>query len=321
MKKSAKTRIIVWSIVSVVLTATLILSAVFMPKTNVGDIISGVFDYMNDDYDENFDNHVFTGSLDQEFDPAQVKDIEVNWAAGKIVFAKSDSDKIKVYEKTSGELKDRDKMQCIVKDDGTLEINCTKGGRVFFGLNFSSVLKKSLTVELPQNCNLSDIEINCASANIEASQIQAEALKVNTASSNVNITDCTLEDIKLDGASGKIELNSDITGDVKVNSVSGKVIVNGNCKSIDLTSVSGKVEFNGTKLNKANVETVSGDVELNLPQDISGFTAEFKSTSGDFESDFETTRQNKNYNYKDGSIEIDVQTVSGSLKINKSISN
>ena len=62
-------------------------------------------------------------------------------------------------------------------------------------------------------------------------------------------------------------------------------------------------------------DTVSGDLNLISAEEVKGFTADFDSTSGDFECSLVTTIKDGAYVYGDGSLKIEMDSTSGDLII------
>lgn len=87
-----------------------------------------------------------------------------------------------------------------------------------------------------------------------------------------------------------------------------------NAKVVELDSVSGNTNLSfATQPRDIEIESVSGDINIGLPSDISGYTILKDSVSGDVNAnDFGDTLY-----YGDGYTQIDVDSVSGNLNINK----
>ncbi|MCI8349024.1 MAG: DUF4097 domain-containing protein [Firmicutes bacterium] len=89
-------------------------------------------------------------------------------------------------------------------------------------------------------------------------------------------------------------------------------------KEIDLQSVSGNINAalqSGAK--EINLDSVSGNFNINIPD--TGFEVDFDTISGEIGSDFENLKISKHseFIYGDGSMDIDGDTVSGSIYIGK----
>ncbi len=123
-------------------------------------------------------------------------------------------------------------------------------------------------------------------------------LKLNIVSASVNCKGVNIDKFDSDSVSGTIDLEADKFGAINMNTVSG---------SID---VRGAIE------RSFDSDAVSADVTLNLPEGT-GFSASLNTTSGTFSSDFEYTGEKKNYKSGDGKLDIDCDSVSGRLKVNK----
>ncbi len=97
--------------------------------------------------------------------------------------------------------------------------------------------------------------------------------------------------------------------------VSGSTRVTGSIGEADMGSVSGGLTLApGANLNKADLESVSGSATIELPEN-DGFSVRHSSVSGGFNCDFETSTSKNSAVYKNGGADIDVETVSGGIKV------
>ena len=143
--------------------------------------------------------------------------------------------------------------------------------------------------------------------------------------------------------SGDVTID-DVQGPMRLKTVSGDASVRGFAGAVDANSVSGEVSFQASRLRGASVVTVSGDVELDgdLEGDddhriktISGdvdlgvagasYTIEFRSMSGDVETELEADvtregRRDKTVRIGSGATRVRVKTVSGDLRIKRAMS-
>lgn len=113
--------------------------------------------------------------------------------------------------------------------------------------------------------------------------------------------------IKLPKDMELVKLNLEIvSSNINANDLKAKVV--------ELDSVSGNTNLSfATQPRDIEIESVSGDINIALPSDISGYTILKDSVSGDVNAnDFGGTLY-----YGDGYTQIDVDSVSGNLNINK----
>lgn len=146
--------------------------------------------------------------------------------------------------------------------------------------NFNNV-KKELKIVIPKNLNLKKFEMDMVSSVCKLDGINAK-------------------DIKIDGVSGDVEMINCFTD------------------AMELNTVSGALNYTGNINNSVKADTVSGDINLNLPADT-GFKAKISAVSGRFDSDFDYTGEKNKYQCGDGSLNIEMNAVSGSLRVKKQV--
>lgn len=131
-------------------------------------------------------------------------------------------------------------------------------------------------------------------------------LTISVTSSSVSILDVSAEELDLSSVSGSF----DITGafdEVDVETTSGTVNFSGSFRSGSFDSMSGSMYVTTQSAPETiRADSVSGTVSLTLPEHV-GYTVDFDTISGSFDSD--------RYTHGDGSSEIRVETVSGTLSI------
>lgn len=317
MKKSAKNRIIIWSVVSVILIGILISGISLFNHFTLGKIQIGVFEIGTDF--SNFER----GNAD--FDYNDIKNIHINWKSGSVNIKESSTDRIKIYEDTVSE---NDRMYYNLVGNGTLEIY-DKKDFTLIGFEFNSK-NKNLTVEVPHKALLYDTEVSTASANIEVTDLYSQNMTLSTASGNIEISNIKGTNLELDTASGFITTDKCDYSDIETNSVSGNTTINAyaSCVSFGANSVSGEVEVYfddiykdnkpvDCKLKEIDVSAVSGSVEVNLPTKIEGFNAELESVSGAKIVNFNGAQYDDKTVYGNGKTDIDIETVSGRIEINR----
>jgi len=217
-----------------------------------------------------------------------VTSIEVSWISGDISILGSEQDFVSFVEVPKYDLEENQKLHYLVENE-TLYIQCAAAGSYE-----SRYLEKDLTIKVPKNSSLNNLNLETVSSPLTVTEISAK-MDIDMVSGNININKCAGAKLDVDSVSGKVDIKD--------------------CdfKSIQVNNVSGKVELNNlSATDYLTVDVVSGNVYLEV-KELTGFKIEFDSTSGKVHSDLEL-KQNGNVSiYKDGSREFDVETVSGSL--------
>ncbi len=315
MKKSARNRIIIWSVVSFVLIAVLI-SGLFVSRS-FGRISFGII-HPNVDFSE-----YKTGNA--EFEADSVKSLNINWTSGNVEIIEVKGDSVKIYEESQAE---EDKMYYRL-DGGKLTVYDSKKVFNLFSFDlFTNRRSKKLTVEIPKTLELSGIDVNTASADVNADDINAEDISVNCASGDILLSNVSSGSISMNNVSGSSYAQKSKCSEIDVNTVSGDTNIStySDCREIDVQSVSGGIELNVQdiytddkvkpwKLGSIDAESVSGGINLNFSEGIKGFSAELGSVSGSKTVNFDTLQKDDKYVFGDGSVKINLDTVSGGIEI------
>ena len=280
MKKYAVLRIVLFSI------AILVLVGILIAGLSAG-ISSGHFSISlgNTPIDG---TAASSGSVSAD----EVRNIEIEWAAGSITIQPGDTDVITFSET---EVSD-EKNKMIWKQDGdTLAIQFCQS-QVFFGISFDQ--SKDLTITVPQDWICNDLDIDSASAEVE-------------------INDLTIRKMDFDGASGICTFNNCDINELSVDTASGDVEFSGTLNTLDCSAASAKCTLllKNTP-RQIDVDTMSGDLDITLPADC-GFTVTMDAMSSDFTSDFDTTSSNGTYTHGDGNCRISIDAMSGDVAIHK----
>lgn len=274
MKRNAIVRIILFSLIILILTSILI--------TGLG---VGLFTYRVD-----HDTEVYTlGS--GEIPASNLREIEIDWAAGSITIETADTDLIS-FQESGG--KNADPM--VYRKNGDKLIIEYQAAKVQFG--FSSFSGKDLIITVPQNWKCSELTVDAASAELIVNGLKAEEVDLNMASGDSQFTDCNINELSMDCASGEVYYTGtlyQLDGDA----ASGKL-------TAIFDNIPRSIDFDGA----------SADLELTLPKDA-GFTVEIEGLSSDFTSEFETSYRNGQYIHGDGSCKINVDGMSGNVTIHK----
>lgn len=308
MKKSARNRIIIWSIVSVVLTAVLVLGILNVNKLGTISLNPiNISEITNVNVDE------FTTG-EAEIDKDTVKSLYIEWVSGDVNVVYGESDKIVLTEESSSTSED-DKMCWNVDDNGKLRVYSSKKSKTFIGL-FNDDVSKTLTVTVPKDMKFDDFDISSASADVNVEFVNANKVIIGTASGDIEVRGINSKNVDISNVSGKSEVFCQQVDTIEMEAVSGEIIVDGNYSKLSTESISGKSKISAEADNvDINSESVSGEINISLIESISGFTAEYESVSGSFECDFAGKNRDDKFIYGNGMAEIDVETVSGNISV------
>ena len=225
-----------------------------------------------------------------------VTSVEVEWLSGNVDFAYGNEAEVSFSETSEGKLNERNTLYYWLEGT-TLHIKFAQSRLGWFGGSYPS---KDLTVTLPQGLILNKLEIDSVSADVDINEVSAREIEVESVSGEVTGT----------LAEGVRELGIEtVSGDVNV--VAGAV------ETFDIETTSGEISLQVTNPNSGSIDSTSGNVVLTMSPSIEGFLLEMETTSGDFSSDFETSKEGNKYRYGTGRSKIELETVSGNISLMK----
>lgn len=313
MKKSARNRIILWSVVSSLLIAVMIFSIFSLSNKFSNDFtFNGMgwsFGYGIPSGNDSSDFSVGGGSIEAD----KVKSVNIKWVSGEINVQPSSDNKISFSEYMMDDKSDP--MKYRLTPDGTLEIYGSP--TLFFIRLFSSADdRKNLTVYVPQNKQFTDFNISGIGTDITAKELNSSESTFETTSKSINISGFSGGELALKSVSGDITVLNANCDSVSLENVSGESSFSGKCREFDGNSVSGRIktEFGGD-ISDIDLGTVSGEAEITMPKNISGFKAEHETVSGRFSADFPGKSNGNEFVFGDGRVSVDVETVSGDISI------
>lgn len=310
MKKSAFNRIIIWTIVTLVLIATLVVGIIALKALshNVFEEFSKVNVFSMENADKFVDGEA-------TFQPSDVTLINANWFDGEIKVVYADTNEIKIEE----DYDDPDAPQmCWYLENGKLELYSNREHLSFVQFSVDST-PKVLTITLPKEHKLIDLEINTANAPVYADYINVESFEVNSVASDIKVMKLICDEASVNNVDAEIDVYCENVNEVQFNSVAGDSTIKGNFKEIEGNSVSGDINVDITKFTEdAEIGTVSGDIEFAVAEDVSGFTVDSESVGSTINSEFSTKSHSGEMVYGNGAVSLNVDSVSGEVNIVKS---
>jgi DUF4097 and DUF4098 domain-containing protein YvlB len=277
MKTNAVIRIVLFSLAIVILSGIL-----------AAGLLAGQFSFSIPSFTQDSEKTVSnSGSVSA----SEVQNLDIDWVAGSVIVQPGDVDTITFTEKSAPST---DKM--VWKQTGnTLFIEHSKA-KVYIGFYIDQ--SKDLVITVPRDWVCRKLNIDTASANIQVNDLQIQDADFDSASGTCTLTNCNVDNISVDTASGDVDFT-------------------GTFNTIELSAASAKCSLVLSNVpRQIDVDTMSGDLDITLPSDC-GFTVEVDGISGDFSSDFPTTKSNGSYFYGDGSCRITVDAVSSDVIIHK----
>lgn len=243
-----------------------------------------------------------------------VEALDIAWVTGEVTIKYHSEDTVVISETANKDLNEDTTMYYWVDGD-TLRVKFVKSGKWDF-----TGLSKELTVWLPESMELEELMVDSVSADVFVDGIAAEKAVVDTVSGDVELRDVNISrSAKIDTTSGK--LTAALSGELeelKANTVSGAIDVTlEEAAKLKADTTSGEIRLSMQKApDSLSVDTVSGDVVLCLPED-SDFTIEMDTVSGSVKSELAMKTEKDNYIFGDGTKKFEVDTTSGSVRVEK----
>lgn len=242
-------------------------------------------------------------------DAAQVSDIELDWAAGRVVFEEYDvaydggesiENRILLEESYSGSAGDGYRMRWEVSN-GVLKIAYCASGGGFVGCTPLNWPDKTLTIGIPKGAgdSLRSVTIDGLSGDYGLDGLQCNTLNLSLASGKVHGTDGAFGDVHVEMASGNVSLAAKVTDRLHVETTSGEFSL----ACIDAMP------------RETTLEMTSGNMTMSVPPD-SGFSATVEKTSGSFTCDLpDVHRIDDAYVRGDGAAKVTVDMTSGNVTL------
>ena len=255
----------------------------------------------------------------------------IDWSSGSVDVSYHDKNTVTVTETCNVKLDDSQKVQTWL-DGKTLHIRFSKSGEPV-RLNNA---EKHLDIKLPKGTELEKLDYDGSSAGAAFNDITAKAFDIDTSSGPVQLNGCSGDTFEFDGSSGRIMLeqkgesdkieadasSGDITitadkvKEIKTDTSSGKVKINvGEADTVSTNSSSGDAELRLAKMpGSLSMDSSSGDITLCVPNDA-GFTVDFDTASGSFDSDLKFSKKGDSCIFGDGTNKVNIDTSSGDVEI------
>ena len=310
MKISALVRILIWAVIACVLIGIFV-AALAVPNMlsrfsiNMPFSCAGAGSVYYDDAERYTPGG---GSVAA----SGIREIELNWVEGRVNIVEGTGDSIRFSETGAGALEEKYQLHSYVKGDKLIIQFCKANTRTF------QVLNKTLTLELPQGMELTELTVQSVSAKVEIGKASAEKLSITTVSGAMEATGIKAGTIKAEAVSGNIMLSQSSGREFSANSISGSILLeNSQFEEVNADGVSGEIALSpGNVLKRLKAESVSGNLRVTLPENMP-FTASYDSVSGNFQCDFPVEMQKERAIYLGGGADIDLETISGGIYIHK----
>ena len=270
-----------WAIIALLLLGLLVKG---MKKDSIGKELlnTKIFSFGHDD--ENWGD--WTDG--REYDSRDIEEIVTDLQSISLVIGEANDNKIAVAFEG-----DAEEYCTISNNNGKLMVQQKKS---FNG--FSGPARQLVKIAIPADFD-GKLNINCTSGSIKINGLKLEEAQVNAVSGSVKISDCEIDDLDCQTVSGSIKLEGDF-GQIKAAAVSGSISLE-----------------NGTALSKnSSFDSVSGSISLDLPKD-SDYELHYSTTSGSFKDAIanKTGKRSGVSRNGNGSVQISVSTMSGSIKV------
>ena len=259
----------------------------------------------------------------------EIRNLDIRWTAGKVTLAYGPEGKASLAETAKRALSEDEKLQWWLEGN-TLHVQFAKPGIRW------NMPEKELTVTLPQGTALERAEIHTTSGDIEIPELAADVMILDSTSGDIR-AGAEVKNAEINATSGDQEIR--LAGEaeiVRLNSTSGSIAAAAEkavifeaastsggvsmeaaeCREAKANSTSGDIRVSFGKLEKLTVDATSGSVTAALPE-TPGFTADVRTTSGDFSSDIALTRDGNRYVCGDGSASVSIGTTSGNVRMEK----
>jgi len=190
-----------------------------------------------------------------------------------------------------------------------LEVDTSEVDKYRSGWFFLGPFPSYLEIQVPTNVNISSLEIE-------------------TVSGDVSIEEASIDRLSILSTSGDMQIDGNIKR-VEAVSTSGDLYVEVSAVQINMRTVSGDIESSLRFIDSGSVvaSSTSGDIEANLEDTKTGYKVRARTISGKVDVhglDITTFQDNyiearsKEFNSKELKVSVDIETVSGNIKVRTS---
>ncbi len=284
---------------------------------------------------------------------SKVTAIEIDWACGEVEISYMDRKSVYFEEISADGLKESERMRYYL--DGTvLKIKCADKGFLKDppSKNLDLRLPNDFVLSsLNINSDSADISVQSGSykSSISVVNIKSDSGKVVFSNRTETIkhldietdsgaisTSVAAQNARLKSKSGDITYKCIKANKCEISSLDGNMDLtfNSNVESVEVENKSGNIKLQSGKLKYLEIETSNGDVEYDLRGEIEkcditsetgdinlmirltiGFTIDFDTTKGKFESELPVSSKNGKHIYGDGSCIFNIETNSGDVEV------
>ena len=226
-----------------------------------------------------------------------VTEIEIDWIDGNVEIAYGDVTEV-TFSETSKEALTTEYTLHYWLENTTLHIKCGENRKFISASNFP---EKDLKVILPASLPLNKLDLEAVDTNVKIDHV-------------------TIGDVEIETVDGAVNAYlGGITREISVNTVEGDITVNADSiEEFDIETVGADVYLESVSAPRTgSFESVGGSFTLALYEGVEGFTVEVDGLGGNFESDFETTKQGDAYKHGNGACQYEAETVGGNVTVVK----
>jgi len=222
-----------------------------------------------------------------------VAKINVDWIVGDIIIDKSETEEVIIREDIDVNINDSLKMHYYL-NNSLLDIKfCGNLEKI----NYNFKIKK-LYIYLPSDF-LGMININNISADITINNVTIYNLNIKNVSGDIDIEKVLMDKLDIDNTSGSILLFYSSINYIEINSISGTIGLSYDTKPIEVA-----------------INSTSGGISIYISEK-ENIAFRFETVSGSFKTNLQYTKNQNKYTFNEGTLVLDIETVSGYLKVLK----
>jgi hypothetical protein len=169
--------------------------------------------------------------------------------------------------------------------------------------------------------SVENLKTRSVSGSVNVNNVSAENFEAGSTSGSVHASHVSSNNFAMDSTSGSVHAGNFFAECARLNSTSGSIHSSGTANRLYMETVSGSIKAEvKMPVSEIRTSTVSGSTKLYLSQN-NGFTVQYSSVSSKLKSEYSLSGDVKGKSgtavFGDGSIIMSMNSVSGSMKINK----